>query len=194
MLYAFDENFVLPLSHDEVVHGKAPCSARCRATLAAFANLRLLLAWQWLFPGKKLLFMGGELAQPWEWAISTSCNSIAQRWRIGIAIRVASNGWTVDNRDQSVLAFLRVAPQDSVVVILNFTPSYPPRLPGWCAGTRQLRRNPEFGPQAIRRQQRIEPADHPQRSHPLARPRAQYRGNPAATRRHPIRDSDLINN
>ena len=59
-LYAFTENFVLPLSHDEVVHGKGRCSARCPATTAAAVatNLRLLYGYQYGQPGKKLLFMG----------------------------------------------------------------------------------------------------------------------------------------
>ena len=75
LIYAFAENFVLPLSHDEVVYGKGSLIPRCQAIdWQRFANLRAYFGFMWGHPGKKLLFMGGEIAQEREWSHDGECD------------------------------------------------------------------------------------------------------------------------
>jgi 1,4-alpha-glucan branching enzyme len=148
-LYAFTENFILPLSHDEVVHGKGSLLGRMPGDdWQRFANLRLLLAFQWLTPGKKLLFMGGEFGQWNEWNHDTGLDwhLIQQGNRHDGIQRVVGmlnhlyreeaalhDGDThpqgfewIDCHDaeQSTLALLRRAPATGEVILaaFNFTP------------------------------------------------------------------------
>jgi 1,4-alpha-glucan branching enzyme len=146
-LYAYSENFVLPLSHDEVVHGKASLLGKMPGDdWQRFANLRLLLAYQATAPGKKLGFMGGELAQPHEWrsAEELSWELLAWPAHAGVqrlvgdlnrlyAARPAlheldfeAGGFSwIDCHDaeQSVVSWLRLdRAGNHVVVLLNLTP------------------------------------------------------------------------
>jgi len=159
-VYAFTENFVLPLSHDEVVHGKRSLLGRMPGDeWQRFANLRLLLTFQWTYPGKKLLFMGGELAQPWEWdhRAQLPWQLLAEPRHGGVRQLVADLNQVYrarselhrqdfseqgfrwlrwDDADNSVLAYLRRDESSAVAVALNFTPVPRPgyRLGVPCAG------------------------------------------------------------
>ncbi len=146
MMYAYSENFVLPFSHDEVVHLKRSLLARMPGDdWQRFANLRLLLSYQWTYPGKKLLFMGGEFAQPTEWnfRVALPWHLAGEAARGGVTRLVADLNrlyrteaalhalefdpqgfrWIdPDDRAHSVLSFLRRAGDSFLVVVLNFTP------------------------------------------------------------------------
>ncbi|TRZ64973.1 MAG: 1,4-alpha-glucan branching protein GlgB [Rhodocyclaceae bacterium] len=146
-LYAYSENFVLPLSHDEVVHGKRSLLGKMPGDAwQRFANLRLLLACQMMTPGKKLAFMGAELAQPHEWSgaeelpwglltnpahagmqrLVRDLNRLYTSHQALHELDFAVEGFSwIDCHDveQSVLSWLRFARDGSfVVVVLNFTP------------------------------------------------------------------------
>jgi len=149
MLYHHNENFILPLSHDEVVHGKHSLIGRMPGDdWQKFANLRTLLAYQWLFPGKKLLFMGCEFGQRAEW----NENGQLDWWLLEAGpfhrglqkfvedlnrLYLAASGlWQGDydhagfywvdcnDRDNSVLSFVRQNSDGSqpLIIILNLTP------------------------------------------------------------------------
>jgi len=146
--YAYAENFLLPLSHDEVVHGKGSLLGRMPGDAwQQFANLRALYGYLWAHPGKKLLFMGGEIAQRHEWAhdgqldwtllADPFCSGV-QRW-IGDLNRLYRTEPALHQQDfypagfewidcgdveASVLCFLRRAREHAptILVVCNFTP------------------------------------------------------------------------
>jgi len=149
MLYHHTENFVLPLSHDEIVHGKKSLLGKMPGDeWQRFANLRALLSYQWFFPGKQLLMMGCEIAQSSEWNANASLDwglLDAGPYHRGIQRLVrdlntlyrgepslweadyAPNGFSwIDcgDADNSVLSFMRQNGDGSrqVVVIMNLTP------------------------------------------------------------------------
>jgi len=147
-MYAWTENFVLPLSHDEVVHMKKSLLDKMPGdTWQRFANLRLFYAWQYAHPGKKLLFMGGEFGQWNEWREAGQLDWDLLRFPMHDGIRAllrdlnrlyrsegALHDYDFDPRgfrwidchdaDQSVLSLVRQGRDESerMVVLLNFTP------------------------------------------------------------------------
>ncbi len=157
LIYAFHENFVLPLSHDEVVHGKGSLLDQMPGDMwQKFANLRLLYGYMWTHPGKKLTFMGDEIGQWQEWNHDSSLQWDLLQWEShrGLKQCVADLNklyrneaalHSVDfdhtgfewvdchNYGDSVLSFIRKAkdPQDYLLICMNFTPV--PR-PGYYMG------------------------------------------------------------
>ncbi len=165
MLYEHSERFVNPLSHDEVVHGKRSLLDKMPGDVwQKFANLRLLLAYQYVRPGKKLLFMGTELA-PWrEWSHDTSLDwhllhdplrgsFVRFLEELGRLYRETPCLWRSDpdpsgfswidcnDHDASVLSFLRRDAEGHVVVVMNLTPvpRYGYRVGAPAAGAYALR-------------------------------------------------------
>ena len=151
LVYAFSENFVLPLSHDEVVHGKGSLLGKMPGDeWRRRANLRALFSWMWAHPGRKLLFMGGELAQEREWAsereldwfllddpghagVQQLVRSLNRVWRAEPALwsgdfDPAGFRWIdADDADQSCFSFLRLgvgeaAASRPVACLANLTP------------------------------------------------------------------------
>ncbi len=147
LLYAFNENFILPLSHDEVVHGKRSLLDKMPGDgPQKFANLRAYFAFMWTHPGKKLLFMGGEFAQGQEWNhdVSLDWHLLDIHFHSGVQRLIKdlnhlyrahpamhqrdcdANGFEwieADDRHNSIFAFLRKADQGAVVlVVCNLTP------------------------------------------------------------------------
>jgi 1,4-alpha-glucan branching enzyme len=146
MMYAYSENFILPLSHDEVVHLKHSLLGKMPGDRwQQLANLRLLYAYMWTYPGKKLLFMGGELAHPWEWNFRVALpwwllqsaehagvqRAVADLNRLYVGhpalhrYEFEPRGFQwLDCNDAagSVLSYLRTADEQQLIVALNFTP------------------------------------------------------------------------
>jgi 1,4-alpha-glucan branching enzyme len=147
MMYAFTENFALPLSHDEVVHGKGSLLNKMPGDdWQKFANLRLLFAHMYSQPGKKLVFQGGEIGQWREWnhemsvdwhLLEHGSHSSLQRWVEDLnrtyrdlpalhQLDVSPDGFEwIDccDNEQSILSLLRRSREgQEVVVVLNFTP------------------------------------------------------------------------
>ena len=149
LIYAFTENFMLPFSHDEVVHGKGSLLDQMPGDLwQKFANLRLLYSYMWTHPGKNLMFMGCELGQWNEWNCNSSLqwdllqwdshkglqkmisdlNAVYRREPALYEVDFDSAGFEwVDshNREASLLGYIRRAkdPNDFVLVFCNFTPT-----------------------------------------------------------------------
>jgi 1,4-alpha-glucan branching enzyme len=162
LTYAHSENFVLPLSHDEVVHGKGSLLRKMPGDRwQQLATLRALLAYMWAHPGKQLLFMGGEFAQEAEWAESRSLDwSLVERPEhagvqrlvrdLNLTYRAtpalysqdsspAGFSWIEANdADNNVFSFLRYGADGGVLAcVVNFAgvPHYGYRLRLPCAGT-----------------------------------------------------------
>lgn len=149
MLYHHHENFILPLSHDEVVHGKRALVGKMPGDeWQQFANLRVLLGYQWLFPGKQLLFMGSEFGQKIEWnenaeldwwlldagpfhrGVQRFVQDLNKVYRDHPAFWEADYDWDgffwidCSDHESSVLSFCRqnLSRSSVLVVIVNFTP------------------------------------------------------------------------
>lgn len=147
-LYAFTENFVLPISHDEVVHGKKSLLGKMPGDeWQRFANARAFLAYMWAHPGKKLLFMGQDVGQPWEWnhngSVSWDLLQYAYHQKLQTLVRELNRIYRAEpalhqidfhysgfewidfhDADNSTIAFLRHGehPSSSVMCCCNFTP------------------------------------------------------------------------
>jgi len=149
LLYAFSENFILPLSHDEVVHGKKSLLSKMPGDeWQKFANLRLLFFYLWTHPGKKTLFMGGEFGQLSEWycKVSLDWHLLEERephQRLHAFVKAINHLyrdtpalWEEDHThagfqwldfkdvNNSIIAFARKGanPEDHAICLLNFTP------------------------------------------------------------------------
>lgn len=148
MMYFYDENFMLPLSHDEVVHGKSPMIYKMPGDeWQKFANLRLLYTYMFTHPGAKLLFMGNEFGQTTEWNYKSELswellqfpshggmkycvqklNDLYRNQPALHELQFKTDGfeWVdLDKRNEAVITFRRkgLDPKDDLIIILNMTP------------------------------------------------------------------------
>jgi 1,4-alpha-glucan branching enzyme len=152
MMYFYDENFMLPLSHDEVVHGKSPMLYKMPGDeWQKFANLRLMYTYMWTHPGAKLLFMGNEFGQTTEWNYKSELNwpllQFAPHSKLKQCVadlnrlltsqpamyekQFSLDGFEwidLNHRQENVIVFRRkgLIPEDDILVLLNMSPV--PRL------------------------------------------------------------------
>ena len=218
-MYAFSENFILPLSHDEVVHGKGSLLSKMPGDRwQQLANLRSLYAYMWAHPGKKLLFMGGEFAQEQEWSHSRSLDwhLLEQPGHGGMQNLVRDLNhlyrdtpalWEVDfeptgfywiepnDADRNVVVFARAGTdpaKDVAVCVMNLSPIAARGLPRRPAEAGALARGAQHGRRALRRLERRQLRRRGRRGHGLDEPAVLGRGHDAAARRHVVRARRLI--
>lgn len=149
LLYAYSENYILPFSHDEVVHGKRSLLNKMPGDYwQKFAQYRLLLGYMFTHPGKKLIFMGGEFAQFDEWKDLEQLDWFLDEYEMHHKAAIFSRDLTrlyrkqkilfetdhqqkgfewidANNREQSIFSFIRFSmrPNEAIIVVCNFTPA-----------------------------------------------------------------------
>ena len=183
MIYAFSENFILPLSHDEVVHGKGSLLGKMPGDeWRRFAGLRALLAYMWAHPGKQLLFMGSEFGQVSEWSADNGLDWWVLDFDVHQGVQRLSRDLNATYRQTPALWQLDTSPegfswidandaQGNVLSFLRFagaqgasrragraSPTSPPvpapGLPGRAAAGGPLARGPQHRRGHLRRQRR----------------------------------------